>query len=157
VTSAVKDTVTDIKSSLNIADQVRAHPWAVVAGAAGAGMIVGCLLTPSGRSALGMTQRSIAPSNRLASEPTFPTHSTKSPRFGGIFDELIETVKTELRRVGEEALGTLSGSLRHLVTNGIHSLVENGLANRFGSYQHDAEGEGDFRRTRHNGHASATA
>jgi len=65
VTGSVESTVANVKETLNLSNQVRAHPWAMVAGAAAVGFVAGKMLD---RYAPRPAQRTAEPS--MASAPS---------------------------------------------------------------------------------------
>ena len=142
--------VTDqVKSGFGIPDQVREHPWPFVGGAAAAGFITG-LLVFSGSSrgvrnsqgALGYQPVADGPSRADEARGFYPSAPSSPPasyaysapaaaRTPSWLDGLLAQAGAEVRKLGEEALGTavaaLRKSLEHNLKDGIPHLIDTGM------------------------------
>jgi len=147
---AVSDSVSSVsqgvKDAFDIRSHIRAHPWSTIAGAALSGFVTGYL---SGeRTSSGSFSRATNRMNSSFSE----SRMGGAQKSEGFLDELMHTVRRELKTVTENAVTLLATTVKQNLGSGIQNLVEKG----FNAASH-RESEGDSgsenRNAFTNGHA----
>jgi len=119
VQSAVHSAADNVKGAMDITRHVKENPWLVVGGAAAVGLFAGLMFF----------RRS---SGRDNDRPTFIPFQTNAaaaaapaaPRAPGMFDDLLKMVSDEVRKVAENAISTLSESVKKNVHDGIPKLID---------------------------------
>jgi len=123
VTDSVSTMSQGVKDTFDIRSHIRDRPWAAIAGAALSGIVTGYLTAPTGeRQKTSSFSRSTANGNGVdatyaASRPAAPAQA------GGILDDLMHTVRQELKTVTENAVMTLAATLKQSLTAGIQNLA----------------------------------
>jgi len=121
VQSAVHTVTDNVKDATDITRHVRENPWLVVGGAAAVGLFAGLMFfRRSGHHS--------APAPVFVpfrhSEPVSAPAVSSSPRRPGMFDDLLQMLSQEVRKVAETAINTLSESVKHSVHDGIPKMVD---------------------------------
>lgn len=136
--TSVKDTASDVKQSVadsvqNVSDRVesafdfsrrtREHPWAMVGGAGLVGFVTGLLV--SGRSS---RSRPVPTLYTSAASPMAamraPEPAPQPARRPAWLDDLLERAGSEVRKLGEEALGVAVASVRQSVHTELPRLID---------------------------------
>jgi len=128
--NTVQDSVSQVKASLDIRDQIREQPWAVMAGAAISGIVAGYMFGPGrNRSSSSRSTVSRPSSSSPIHEPAMAQSAYKpaAPSKPGIMDELMDRVRREIATLSETAIATLSNSLKTTLNDSIQHLVKNTL------------------------------
>jgi len=151
--ASVQDSVSSVKATLDVRDQIRAHPWAILAGATVSGAIVGLVCGERKEHGYRSQQRSSSGSSHSASTPMMSAHaSSATSKRPGLFDDIWDRLRAEITTLGEAAIATLSVSLKKTVNDNIKNLVDNTLTmNRSGDS--DAEPESTQSQSQH-GHSN---
>jgi len=136
VKDTVEDTVSTVKDTFNLPLQVERHPWAMLAGSVGVGMLVGAFLrrrtvTNVGRLAGGVVrrfggERQEAPRAARA-EGQYGNGAHKEAE--GVTDHLLGSVKDGLNRVKDLALGTLFATVEKVLVRELPEAVESHVKN----------------------------
>ena len=149
---SVKDTVQDsvhsvtdtMKTTFDLPEHTRNHPWAMVGGATALGFVTGLLLFGRRESSI-MAQGSWEGTGAVQTEPSgdgrsflsHPTaHRESAPmRRPGWVDELVDRIGREALKLGELALATATTSLRQTVETELPKLIGDGLPRLIGTEQ----------------------
>jgi len=146
VKDRVSESVASVKATFDVPEHIRSHPWAGIGMAAFAGAVTGYLLSTEQKTSLRPAQRfsgngisnpspsNLAPASRVSTPQVHPP---------GLFDELWNRVRGEIKQLSESAITTLSQSLRENLNQGIGHLVETAAAFAAGA----AHGSGENRST----------
>jgi len=133
---SVQDSVSQVKASLDIRDQIRENPWAVLAGATISGVVAGYMFGPSRERSSTPRPSSFSPIREpQPAQSAFRAQSTKP----GIFDEVLDRLRHEITTLGETAIATLSSSLKSSLNDGIQTFVKNTM-----TIQPAAQSRGDM-------------
>jgi ElaB/YqjD/DUF883 family membrane-anchored ribosome-binding protein len=122
--TTVKDSVSTVKASLDVRDHIRDQPWSAIAGAALSGVIAGYLFGP-GRRRANPAAPNWSPSPPPVAAPVASAQS--EPSKPGLLDELLGRLRHEVKTLSENAILTLSSSLKETVNDTIQHLVKTTL------------------------------
>jgi len=129
VTGSVKDSVESVtegvKEVLDVKKHVRENPWAMVGGAAAAGLITGLIVFR--RRATGASLPAYSPMPATAAPPAFTSMPAATSQRPGWLNDLLEVAGREVRKIAEQALSTATASLRQSVETGIPKLIDSAL------------------------------
>lgn len=119
---AVSDSVSSIKKGVKETIDVRTHirqsPWAAMAGAVLTGAITGYLTAPS------IVSRGPFPRMPVSGNNLDAYAARSEPSKTGILDDLMNKVRQELKAIGEDAVATLSTTLKQSLNSGIQNLAD---------------------------------
>jgi len=147
VQSAVHTATDNVKGAMDITRHIKNSPWAIVGGAAAVGLFAGLILfrRSSGHHAhAGPTFIPYTPPHSAASSSAAPA----APRQPGVFDDLLNMISQEVRKVAETAISTLSESVKHSVHDGIPKMVDGAVTKLADSLEGATAGKDQ------NGHAT---
>jgi len=137
VKDTVEDTVSTVKDTFNLPLQVERHPWAMLGGAVGVGLLFGAFLRRRtfvnvGRAAAGLARR--VRGERQPPRAVQPPQAAYAPEPGdgngahrateSIADNLLSPVKEGLNRIKDLALGTLFGTLQKVLVRELPEAIE---------------------------------
>ena len=100
----------EIRDAMDVSPQVREKPWQYVGGAVAAGFVVGLVFGP-GRSSSGGVHAAYG-----------------APRAPGIFDDLVQMLGSEVRKIGEQAISQLTQSVNQSVKSNVPKLVDTAVS-----------------------------
>ena len=110
--------VTDqVKKAFDPTDYVAKQPYAAVGVAAAAGFVAGLLFAPARRG-------SSVPPPSYAYQPAPAAPRAAGPIAGGIFDDLFKLLGEEVRKIGQNAIHSLSQQVNQTVQQGAPKLVD---------------------------------
>jgi ElaB/YqjD/DUF883 family membrane-anchored ribosome-binding protein len=128
VKGTVEETVETVKETFNLRRQFERHPWAMLGGSVGVGMLFGALLRRRtfgnvGRAAGGLVRRFRG--GRAAPQSAQPSGGNGAHRQAeDLTDSLLSPVKEGLTRIKDLALGTLFGTLQKVLVKELPEAVE---------------------------------
>jgi ElaB/YqjD/DUF883 family membrane-anchored ribosome-binding protein len=128
VKDTVEETVETVKETFDLRLQVERHPWIMLGGSVGVGLLLGALLRRRtvervGQAVEGVRRRFRGPREPApAAEPATGNGAPKAA--GGLTDHLLAPVKEGLTRVKDLALGTLFGTLQKILVQELPQAVE---------------------------------
>ncbi len=127
VKETVEGTVETVKETFNLRRRTERHPWAMLAGSVGAGVLLGVLLRRRTRRAFGAAEsvgrrfRRAPPPAPQPAERETGNGARKEP---GLADSLVGSAREGLTRIKDMALGTLFGTIQELVARELPRAVE---------------------------------
>ncbi|HUR53786.1 MAG TPA: hypothetical protein VMZ71_06625 [Gemmataceae bacterium] len=114
VSDTVKQTFAAVKEQLDITGMVRRNPMASVGVSAGAGFLLGYLL--SGRRE--------SPNPIAAMQPPVTPQPSSAPREPGFFDDLLGQVSREVKRLAQDAIASTSAALKQNISTEVPKLID---------------------------------
>jgi len=136
VKETMQDTVSTVKDTFNLPLQVERHPWLMVAGSVGVGLLLGAFLrrrtvSNVGRLAGGVVRRFRGAREEVpqAREEPHDGNGARKEEPEGVTDHLLGTVKEGIGRVKDLALGTLFGTVEKLLVQELPQTVEGYVKN----------------------------
>ena len=114
----------EIRDAVDITPQIREKPWQYVGGAVAVGFVAGYFFGPSRSSGGGAQAAYAAPGSGRP----------------GLFDDLVRMLGQEVRKVGENAISSLSQSVNQSVKSAVPKLVDSTVSRVV-----DAAGQGATR------------
>ncbi len=112
IQSAMSSAGDSLKEAFDVKPYVRDNPWQAVGGAAVAGLLTGFLFGPS-------KQRVVA-----GGYPAYQPVAAHGTGVSSIFDGLFKMLGDEVRKVGEQAIQSMSKSVNQTVSAGVPKLVD---------------------------------
>jgi len=117
VKETVEDTVETVKESFNLWGQFERHPWAMLGGSLGVGLLLGVLLRR--RRAEPLREADEGAARRFGGG-----NGARKESEGGMADGLLAPVKEGLTRVKDLALGTLFATVQKVLVRELPEVVE---------------------------------
>jgi ElaB/YqjD/DUF883 family membrane-anchored ribosome-binding protein len=125
------ETVDTVKDTFNLSRQVERHPWLVLGGAVGVGLLLSALLRRRTVETVTRTAGNVArrlrggrSAPRTPAAEGAPGNGASKPAEPGVADQVLGTFKEGLGRVKDMALSTLLGTLQRVLTRELPQAVE---------------------------------
>jgi len=128
VKDSVKESLAQVNATLNVADHIRQQPWPAVGGAVVTGIVSGYLLRPADQARTSTSSGNSDNSPRRQPTSVEPVYAP--PKKPGVWDDLLDRLRSELMTLGETAITTVSSALRTSLNRGIDQLVANQFATK---------------------------
>lgn len=132
IQSAMSSAGDGLKDAFDVRPYVRDNPWQAVGGAAVAGLLTGFVFGPS--------------QPRATSGGGYPAYQPAAASSGsnmfGLFDGLFKMLGDEVRKVGEQAIQSMSKSVNQTVSAGVPKLVDTAVS-RLSDAMPDVSGHAD--------------